>query len=92
MKPYYDIPLDNDNEWYRMFDHTVDSDELVWHRDHKTREIEVEYGHGWGFQRDNEMPFDINTHNKFTIEAMVYHRLIKGHTPLVIKIKEQEND
>lgn len=81
-----------DNEWYRVFDHNLENDELVWHRDRKTREIEVMCGDGWEFQRDNEIPFNINTSSKFTIEAMVYHRLIKGHTPLVIKIKEQDND
>ena len=88
-KPYYDIKTDGDSEWIRMFDTSTDNEELLWHRDHKTRHIEVIFGRGWKFQRDNEIPFDINTSSKFEIESMVYHRLIKGSTPLIIKIKEQ---
>ena len=91
-KPYYDIRTEDANEWIRMFDAHLDNDELVWHRDHETREIEVVFGRGWKFQRDNEIPFDINTNSKFKIQSMVYHRLIRGTTPLVIKIKEQKDD
>lgn len=90
MKPYIDEYL-NENEWIRKFDHRVDSDELVWHRDKCDREIEVLHGEGWKFQRDNEIPFIINTNSKFKINALVYHRLIKGDTPLIIKIKETES-
>ena len=87
MKPYTDEYL-NEDEWIRKFDHRLDSDELVWHRDTKDREIEVLHGDGWMFQRDNEIPFIINNSSKFKINAMVYHRLIKGNTSLIIKIKE----
>lgn len=91
-KPYIDIPRREKNEWIRVFDSNMNSDELVWHRDRKTRDIKVLCGTGWKFQRDNEIPFNINSNNKFQIESMVYHRIIKGDTPLVIKIKEKEND
>jgi len=87
VKPYTDEYL-NEDEWIRKFDHRLDSDELVWHRDTKDREIEVLHGDGWMFQRDNEIPFIINNSSKFKINAMVYHRLIKGNTSLIIKIKE----
>lgn len=87
VKPYNDYYVD-EGEWVREFAVDVDSDELVWHRDEKDREIEVLHGEGWQFQRDNEVPFIINTNSKFKINAMVYHRLIKGTTPLIIKIKE----
>lgn len=90
VKPYIDEYL-NDNEWIRTFDVNVDSDELVWHRDRNDREIEVLEGVGWRFQRDNEIPFIINTNSKFKINAMVYHRLILGDTPLKIKIRETSN-
>lgn len=93
VKPYADVRSDDTpNEWLRMFGSDADNEELVWHRDYKTREIEVMFGEGWKFQRDNEIPFDINTNSKFTIESMVYHRLIKGRTALIIKIKEEENE
>ena len=87
MKPYIDEYL-NENEWIRKFDHDVESEELVWHRDVNDREIIVLEGSGWAFQRDNEMPFIINTNSKFKINAMTYHRLIRGNTSLIIKIKE----
>ena len=87
MKPYIDNYVGED-EWVREFPVDVDSEELHWHRDKKDREIEVLFGEGWMFQRDNEIPFIINTYSKFKINAMVYHRIIKGTTPLIIKIKE----
>tara|TARA_Y100000389_G_scaffold54036_1_gene49877 strand:- start:10638 stop:10919 length:282 start_codon:yes stop_codon:yes gene_type:complete len=90
VEPYYDITV-KDNEWIRMFSEEVDNDEMVWHRDKKDREIRVMYSKGdWKFQRDNEIPFIINTSSKFNIDAMVYHRLIKGSGPLVLRIKETE--
>jgi hypothetical protein len=90
VKPYIDVGDRSTGEWIRKFDYTLDNDELVWHRDLKTREIEVLEGDGWKFQRDNEIPFQINTSSKFTIEKLVYHRLIKGNTELVLRIKEKE--
>jgi hypothetical protein len=89
VKPYYDLTV-SENEWIRMFDEDTDCDELIWHRDKKDRQIKVMYGNGWKFQRDNEIPFIINTNSKFNIDAMVYHRLIRGVSPLVLRIKETE--
>lgn len=89
MNPYADIKLEK-NEWIRTFDVNTDDQEFIWHRDRKDREIEVLSGDGWKFQRDNEIPFNINKNNKFEIKAMTYHRIIKGNTNLVIKIKEKD--
>lgn len=89
VKPYRDEYIDH-GEWVRVFDGDTDNDELVWHRDKNPREIQVLHGKGWQFQRDNEIPFIINTNSKFNIDAMVYHRLIKGDTQLILKIKETQ--
>lgn len=72
----------------REFSEEVSSKELVWHRDEKDRTVEVLEGKGWKFQYDNELPFDIEVGDTFTIEAMEYHRLIKGKTNLLIRITE----
>lgn len=91
VKPYYDIRAkDICDEWIRIFDEDAEGDEMVWHRDLKDREIFVIEGDGWKFQRENELPIDLERGTKLTIEKMVYHRLIKGNSQLMIKIKEQE--
>lgn len=86
--PYIDVHGDDPSTWIRIFSVNADSEELVWHRDKKDRVIEVISGKGWSFQRDNEIPFPINSGSKFKIKAMVYHRLILGTTALKIQIKE----
>ena len=90
VNPYVDLQL-KDKEWQRSFSENVSSDELVWHRDTADRVIEVIAGLGWKFQRDNEIPFNIKIGDIFTIDKMVYHRLIKGDSELVIKIKESNH-
>lgn len=90
MNPYHDYEV-SEGEWIRMFPCGVECDEMVWHRDCHEREIEVLHGKGWSFQRDNELPFIINTHSKFKINAMVYHRLITGDSALIIRIRETES-
>ena len=37
----------------REFQHDVDEDELVWHRDRSDREIAVMSGFNWKLQMDN---------------------------------------
>jgi hypothetical protein len=79
-----------DHSWLRTFSANVDSEELVWHRDLKNRDIVVESGTGWEFQRENEIPFSIKKGDTFSINKMTYHRLIKGNTDLCIRIKEND--
>jgi hypothetical protein len=87
VKPYRDDQL-TDNSWIRFFKADVDDSELVWHRDSATREILVGYGNGWEFQFENQLPFELIEGQKFTIEKMSYHRLIKGNGDLCIRITE----
>lgn len=72
----------------REFDGDIQSEELVWHRDKKNRLVEVIEGSGWKFQMDNELPIELEEGMVFEIPKEIYHRIVKGNTKLVIKIKE----
>jgi len=70
----------------RTFKHDILQEELVWHRDHMSRLVEVLAGDNWKIQYDNHLPMNIKSGDKFSIRANDYHRLIRGDTPLKIKI------
>jgi hypothetical protein len=72
----------------RTFDKNIDDHELKWHRDERDRIVEVVNGNGWKFQMDNELPKLLKEGDIITIPSEVYHRAIKGHGDLVIKIQE----
>ena len=88
-KPYSDQLNLFDNGFVRTFD-DVDNDELVWHRDHKTRSFKVLICDGWKFQKDNELPFELQPGNVIKIEKGIYHRLHKGNGQLKIEIEEHD--
>ena len=81
-KPYTDIGI------IRLFSSEVDSEELVWHRDKENRKVEVLEGEGWQFQFNGSLPFELTEGRKFSIPKDMYHRVIKGKTKLVLKIKK----
>ena len=81
-KPYTDIGI------IRLFSSEVDSEELVWHRDKENRKVEVIEGEGWQFQFNGSLPFELTEGRKFDIPEGMYHRVIKGKTKLVLKIKK----
>jgi hypothetical protein len=87
IKPYEDI-LISDNTKIRVFDENIDPIELKWHRDLVNRKVTVLEGQGWYFQKDNELPFELKEGVSIFIEASQWHRVIKGKTPLKIKIYE----
>ena len=76
----------------RQFDEDVNDDELIWHRDKRTREITVLEGSGWQLQLDNQLPKELQRGRLYKIPKMEYHRLIKGTGKLVIKIWEEKHD
>ena len=51
MKPYREKSI-GISEKLRVFSESVDTADLVWHRDMQDRLVEVIYGDGWMFQRD----------------------------------------
>ena len=86
-KPYHEFDLQC-NEKLRLFYEGVSEEDLVWHRDLKTRHVSVMDGEGWKLQMDNEQPLELKIGDKHTIPKMVYHRLIKGTGNLVLRIRE----
>jgi len=72
----------------REFDVNIPTDELVWHRDRSDRIVEVISGRGWKFQMDNHLPIELKEGMKLEIPKETFHRIGKGSTKLVIKIKE----
>lgn len=72
----------------RVFKEVLDKYELVWHYDKKDRYITVISGKNWMFQLDNELPFELIEKNTIFVPKLTYHRLLKGNSDLVIRIKE----
>ena len=90
VNPYLDKYVDN--KIVRYFSEEVDDKELIWHRDKKTRDVEVISGDNWQLQMDNELPEDLKKGKIYRIPKMEYHRVIKGTSQLVLKIKEYSDD
>ena len=85
-RPYTNIAVTR-NCIIREFTPDVDSEELVWHRDDEDRLVTVlEAGEGWGFQYDNELPYELEVGDILFILRHEWHRVIKGKGNLVIKI------
>ena len=76
--------IDQDN--IRTFYKNVDPMDLIWHMDDEDRNIEVLEGKGWQFQKDNELPFQLNVGDNIFIKRHQIHRVLKGTTDLKIKI------
>jgi quercetin dioxygenase-like cupin family protein len=76
------------NKQIRIFDTKIKSDELVWHRDKRSRFLTVLEGHGWKVQFDNQLPRDIIPGTTIHINKNSYHRLLKGSSDLVVRIVE----
>lgn len=88
VNPYLELTMHDGNKM-RTFARDVSEIELVWHRDEADRKVTVLQGEGWKFQYDNELPIQLKEGDVFTIEAMKYHRIIKGQTALVLLIHEE---
>jgi len=84
-KPYTDKII-SENRVIRTFNETVSQEECEWHRDREDRVIRVLEGKGWKLQKDNELPFTLESNSVITIKKEQYHRLITGDTPLVVEI------
>ena len=85
--PYTQKQL-TDESFLREFSESVESEELVWHRDRCDRVVKVIEGTGWKFQLDNKLPQKIKAGDTFTIPAKTYHRIHKGTSKLVVEIIE----
>jgi len=85
--PYKDQTV-NSNTFYRTFEHTTNPQDLVWHRDHNNRVIQVVEGVKWHLQFDNELPVELEVGKEYHIPKEHYHRIIKGSGNLILEIKE----
>ena len=91
-KPYTEQYLvqEGTNQHYilRTFDKDVLEEELVWHRDSRTRKVTTLTGNGWQFQKEDCLPEPLEVGKEMVIIKNTYHRLIKGDGNLVVRIME----
>ena len=87
IKPYTEVIIDNRTR-IRTFDETLPYDLYKWHYDEQPRVIQPLNDNDWKFQFDDELPIDLYKDGLIAIPKGLYHRLIKGTTPLTIKIIE----
>jgi hypothetical protein len=90
-RPYFDLEVGvegADTRYViRKFDTRVMEQELYWHRDDESRDVEVlECGEGWKVQLDNKLPIEVEPGTKIFILRHEWHRVIKGSGDLLIKI------
>lgn len=86
-KPYVDFKMMN-GDTLRLFRKEICEEDLIWHRDLHDRDVKVEDCVGWKFQLDNELPVDLNIGDRFRIPKMTYHRVIKGDSDLLLRIRD----
>jgi hypothetical protein len=87
-KPYKEI-ISGDH-FIREFSPEIDFEDLKWHRDYEDRLVTPLEANDWLYQEDNKLPIAIS--KDIFIPKGVWHRVIKGTTPLKIKlIKFSEN-
>jgi hypothetical protein len=84
MEPYPFTEEKVDNVYIRTFDHSLENEELKWHRDLEDRIVEVVGETNWKFQFDNQLPIDLS--GKIFVPKKSWHRAIKGDGDLVVKI------
>tara|TARA_B100001939_G_C16744884_1_gene531336 strand:+ start:121 stop:396 length:276 start_codon:yes stop_codon:yes gene_type:complete len=89
--PYSDTIRD-DQSIERCFCADVNSDELVWHRDRRNREVKILNGTDWFLQFDNQMPIELVVGKTYSIMKDSYHRLMKGENATELKIQITENN
>ena len=87
VNPYEQKNLNNDM-FLRTFSKDVLSEELVWHRDHNDRIVEVLEGENWEIQFENKLPQTLKVGEEYVIPAYTYHRIKRGTTDLVVRIQE----
>jgi len=80
--------IEKEGKLVRTFSPDVDSDELKWHQDLMDRKVTIIESGGWSFQMDNGLPNKLSNAEQILIPKFVWHRVIKGETPLIVEIEE----
>ena len=73
---------------FRTFSSDIEEDKLYWHKDKENRILFVIDGIGWKLQMDDELPISLVKNGIYSVPKETFHRLHKGETSLVLKIKE----
>ena len=84
--PFEQIELNNKK--IRTFSPEVEDDELKWHQDLNDRNVTILESGGWSFQMEDELPTKLQNAKQIFIPKLVWHRVIKGDTKLVVEIEE----
>jgi hypothetical protein len=72
----------------RTFSSNLDENELKWHFDEEDRIVVCEHETDWQIQMDNKLPEKIQKNKKYFIPEGEYHRVIKGTSDLIVKVKK----
>jgi hypothetical protein len=84
--PFEQIELNNKK--IRTFSPEVDDEELKWHQDLNDRKVTILESGGWSFQMEDELPTKLQNAKQLFIPKLVWHRVIKGDSKLVVEIEE----
>jgi hypothetical protein len=84
--PFEQIELNNKK--IRTFSPEVEDDELKWHQDLNDRKVTILESGGWSFQMEDELPTKLQNAKQIFIPKLVWHRVIKGDSKLVVEIEE----
>jgi len=87
-KPFIETIV-SDDEIIRTFNPIYPEHLYKWHYDDENRIIEPLNTNDWKFQFDNEVPFEMQEGDTIHIKQMDYHRILKGHDKLILKILEK---
>ncbi len=88
-KPYEESQI-SENEFIRIFPPDTSEEELVWHRDKEDRIVTPINNNDWQLQMDDQLPIYLKQFEEYVIPKGVFHRVIKGKTPLTIKLTKRE--
>ena len=80
------------NQFIRIFPSNTPEEELVWHRDREDRVVIPLNINDWQLQIDDQLPIYLKDLKEYTIPKGVFHRVIKGKTPLAIKLIKKETE
>jgi hypothetical protein len=75
---------------YRIFEPNSDPYLFKWHYDENDREVHIISSGGWKFQEDNHLPIELGSNTYIKINKGIYHRVIQGNSPLVIRFTESQ--
>jgi hypothetical protein len=92
MEPYIEHKISS-TEVIRTFRESIDSADLLWHRDLEDRVIESLNNNDWLIQLDDQIPKNLKQGDTIMISKGTWHRIIKGSNVAIFKInKNKTND